>query len=99
MAASVAIGLQVLDELMAAEVDELAGPKGKHNTQRTHVRHGSEAGSVTLGGRKVEVARPWVRTADDAAEAPLASYETAKAADLLGEQMVGAMLAGLSTRR
>ena len=83
MAASVAIGLQVLDELMAAEVEQLAGPKGKHNPQRTHVRHGSEAGSVTLGGRKVEVARPRVRTADDAAEAPLASYATAKAADLL----------------
>ena len=34
MAASVAIGLEVLDELMAAEVDELAGPKGKHDPDR-----------------------------------------------------------------
>lgn len=99
MAASVAIGLQVLDELMAAEVDELAGPKGKHDPDRDYYRHGSEDGSVTLGGRKVEVSRPRVRTADDEAEAPLATYETAKATDLLGEHMVGAMLAGLSTRR
>ena len=43
--------------------------------------------------------RPRVRTADDEAEAPLSSYEAAKAADLLGEHLVGAMLAGLSTRR
>ena len=99
MAASVAIGLEVLDELMAAEVDELAGPKGKHNPDRRFYRHGTEDGSVTLGGRKVEVRRPRVRTSDDEAEAPLESYETAKAADLLGEHMVGAMLAGLSTRR
>ena len=37
-------------------------------------------------------------TAADEAEAPLASYEAAIAADLLGEHMLGAMLAGLSTR-
>lgn len=99
MAASVAIGLEVLDELMAAEVDELAGPKGKHNPDRSHVRHGTEDGSVTLGGRKVDVRRPRVRTAADDGEARLEVYETARAADLLGEHMVGAMLAGLSTRR
>gem|GEM_PF-5328837 len=38
---------------------------------------------MTLGGRRVEVARPRVRIADDAAEAPLEAYETAKAADRL----------------
>jgi hypothetical protein len=53
MAASVAIGLDVLDRMMQAEVAGLAGPKGRHDADRTHVRHGSEAGSVTLGGRKV----------------------------------------------
>lgn len=99
LAASVAIGLEVLDELMAAEVTELAGPKGKHDADRTHVRHGSEDGSVVLGGRKVAVRRPRVRTADDTAEATLETYETARAEDLLAEHMVGAMLAGLSTRR
>ncbi len=99
MAASVAIGLQVLDELMAAEVAELAGPKGKHNPDRRFYRHGTEDGSVTLGGRKVDVTRRRVRTANDEGEAPLATYETAKASGLLGEHMVGAMLAGLSSRR
>jgi len=99
LAASVAIGLEVLDELMAVEVEQLAGPKGKHNPDRGFYRHGTEDGSVTLGGRKVEVRRPRVRTSDDTAEASLEVYETARAADLLGEHMVGAMLAGLSTRR
>jgi putative transposase len=99
LAASVAIGLDVLDELLEAEVAQLAGPKGKHNPDRTHVRHGSVAGTVTLGGRQVSVTRPRVRTADDTAEASLEAYEAAKATDLLAEHMVGAMLAKLSTRR
>lgn len=84
---------------MQAEVSELAGPKGKHDPDRTHKRHGDEDGSVVLGGRKVKIRHPRVRTADDSAEAPLATYETAHASDLLAEHMVGTMLAGLSTRR
>ena len=61
MAASVAIGLDVLGQMMQTEVTGLAGPKGRHDPDRTHVRHGTEAGSVVLGGRKVPVRRPRVR--------------------------------------
>jgi hypothetical protein len=51
LAASVAIGLEVMGELMEAEVTELAGPKAKHNkADRTAYRHGSEDGAVVLGG-------------------------------------------------
>ena len=62
LAASVAIGLEVMGELQEAEVAELAGPKGKHDPGRSAYRHGSEAGRVTLGGRRVPVQRPRVRT-------------------------------------
>jgi putative transposase len=99
LAASVAIGLEVLDELFETEVVELAGPKGRHDAGRTHKRHGTVDGTVTLGGRQVSITRPRVRTADDTAEASLATYQAAKATDLLAEHMVGAMLAKLSTRR
>lgn len=99
MAASVAIGLDVLGQMMQGEVAGLAGPRGRHDPERTHVRHGSEAGSVVLGGRKVPIRRPRVRTASDESEATLEVYEVAHASDLLAEHMVGAMLAGLSTRR
>ena len=64
LALSVGVGLGVLEELMAEEVDDVVGPKGKHNAERTAVRHGHEGGEVTLGGRCVEVRRPRVRTAD-----------------------------------
>ena len=59
LAASVGIGLEVMDELMGAEVTELAGPKGKHNsTGRAAYRHGSEDGAVVLGGSKLLIRRP-----------------------------------------
>ncbi len=99
MAASVAIGLDVLDQMMQTEVAGLAGPKGRHDPDRSHVRHGTEAGSVVLGGRKVPVRRPRVRAAGDDSEATLETYQVAHAEDLLAEHMVGAILAGLSTRR
>jgi putative transposase len=54
---------------------------------------------VTLGGRKVPIRRPRVRTAGDESGATLEVYEVAHAEDLLAKHMVGAMLVGLSTRR
>ena len=50
LALSVGVGLGVLTELMAEEVDDVVGPKGRHDVDRTAVRHGHEAGQVTLGG-------------------------------------------------
>ena len=58
LAASVSIGLEVMGELMEAEVAELAGTKGKHDPERHAYRHGTEDGKVTLGGRRVPVTRP-----------------------------------------
>jgi hypothetical protein len=86
LAASVAVGLDVMTELMEAEVTDLAGPKGKHNPARTAKRHGSEHGTVALGGRRIGVRRPRVRTVGDhERELPVASYETFTSADLLAD--------------
>ena len=99
LAASVAIGLEVMGELMQAEVTEVAGPKGKHDTaDRSAYRHGGEDGSVVLGGRKLPVRRPRVRSVADT-EVHLESYDTFAAVDLLTEHTLAAMLAGVSTRR
>ena len=70
LALSVGVGLGVVHELMELEVDEVVGPKAKHNPERTAKRHGHEDGSMTLGGRRVQVRRPRVRTADDKHELP-----------------------------
>jgi transposase-like protein len=103
LAASVAIGLEVMGELVDAEVTEVAGPKGRHDADRSAYRHGTEAGKVTLGGRRIPVRRPRVRTVADADgvehEMHLESYDTFASVDLLADHMVASMLAGLSGRR
>jgi transposase-like protein len=103
LAASVAIGLEVMGELVEAEVSELAGPKGRHDPGRAVYRHGSEDGRVTLGGRRVPVCRPRLRTVADVegreSEVRLESYDTFASVDLLADHMVASMLAGLSGRR
>jgi len=71
LALAVGAGLQVMGALMDADVTALAGPRGKHNRERVAVRHGAEAGSVTLGGRRVGVQRPRVRAADGSGEMPV----------------------------
>jgi hypothetical protein len=51
LAMAVGTGLQVLVAMMDADVAAVVGgPKGKHDPNRTAVRHGTERGSVTLGG-------------------------------------------------
>jgi putative transposase len=99
LALSVGVGLGVLTELMEEEVDEVVGPKGKHNADRVAVRHGHEDGEVTLGGRRVEVRRPRVRTADGESEVPLQTYEHFADRDPLQRVVLERMLAGVSTRR
>src|SRR5687767_13548907 len=49
LAASVAVGLGVLGEFLATEVTEKAGPKGRHDPQRTISRHGTERATVRAG--------------------------------------------------
>src|SRR5215216_6668255 len=99
LALAVGAGLQVLQTLMEESVAALAGPKGKHNPDRTAVRHGHEQGSVTLGGRRLAVQRPRVRAADGSGELPVAAYQLFSGTELLGRLALERMLGGLSTRR
>ena len=99
LALAVGAGLQVLGALMEESVDALVGPKGKHDPDRTAVRHGHEHGSVTLGGRRVAVQRPRVRAADGSGELPVAAYELFSSTEVLGRLALERMLGGLSSRR
>ncbi len=99
LALSVGVGLGVLHEIMEAEVDEVVGPKGKHNPDRAAVRHGHDDGEVTLGGRRVPVSRPRVRSVDDEHEMSLGTYRHFADRDPLTAVVLERMLAGVSTRR
>jgi putative transposase len=99
LALSVGVGLGVLAELLEEEVVEVVGAKGKHDPERTAVRHGHESGEVTLGGRRVPVERPRVRSADGRSELRLQTYEYFADRDPLSRSVLERMLAGVSTRR
>src|SRR3569623_3424131 len=91
-------GLQVMAAIMEADVSAVCGPKGRHDPERTAVRHGHGAGSVSLGGRRVPVQRPRMRAVDGSGEVAVAAYELFSDTEVLGRMALDRMLAGLSTR-
>ncbi len=99
LALAVGAGLQVMAAMFAEDAARLCGPAGKHNPGRAGYRHGAEAGSVTLGGRRLPVARPRVRAADGSGELRLPSYDLFSSTEVLGQMALERMLAGLSSRR
>jgi putative transposase len=99
LALAVSTGLQVMTAMFEEDVTALCGPESKHNGDRAGYRHGSEAGSVTLGGRRIPVTRPRVRAADGSAELHLPSYDLFSCTEVLGRLAMERMLAGLSSRR
>ena len=76
----------------------MAGSKSKHNPEHIAVLDGSKNGSVTLGGRRVEVTRPRARTLDGH-EMPLQADSQFAAEDLLSQVVLERMLAGVATHR
>ena len=99
LALAVGTGLQVMAAIMEADVTAACGPKGRHDRDRAATRHGYERGSVSLGGRRVPVARPRMRAVDGSGELPVASYELFSGTEVLGRMALERMLGGLSTRR
>jgi putative transposase len=99
LALAVGTGLQVMAAMFEEDVARLCGPGGKHNSDRAGYRHGSEAGSVTLGGRRLPVTRPRVRAADGSGELHVPSYDLFSCTEVLTQLALERMLAGLSSRR
>ena len=99
LALAVGTGLQVMAAMFEDDVTALCGPDGRRNPDRAGYRHGAEAGSVTLGGRRIPVTRPRVRAADGSGELHVPSYDLFSSTEVLGTMALERMLAGLSSRR
>ena len=84
-------------QMLEAEVAQVAGAKGTHQAQRTAQRHGHQGGDVVLAGRKVKIQRPRVRTVDGR-EVPLQNYQGLQQRDLLDEAAFEQMLDGVASR-
>ena len=99
LAVAVGAGLQVMAAIMEEDVTAVCGPKGHQDPERTATRHGHGPGSVTLGGRRVPVARPRMRAVEGSGELPVPAYELFSGTEVMGRMAMERMLAGLSTRR
>ena len=100
MELSVSLGLEVLQMMLEENVEQYAGPRGKHGTpERTGYRHGIEDTTVVLGGQKVRVKRPRVRAVDGSGELPLESLSQFQKEDPLNKAILAKLLNGVSTRK
>lgn len=88
----------VLGAMMEAERTALCGPKGVPNAERSAHRGGRTRSWVTLGGRRIAIARPRARTVQ-AAELTLPTFTWAAHEDPLNAATMAAMAAQVSTRR
>src|SRR2546427_3329232 len=55
-------GLETLRVMLEDDRRRLCGPKGRPDPEREATRYGYDDGSVVLGGRRVSVRKPRVRT-------------------------------------
>jgi putative transposase len=92
-------GLGVLQALLEQEREQLCGARYRHDPTRKASRAGyADEAELVLGGRRVAVKRPRVRSSDGK-EVPLPSWERFAAEDPLNARAVEQMLLGVATRK
>ncbi len=97
LATAMNAGLEVLRVMLENDRRRLCGPKGRPNPDREATRYGYDDGSVVLGGRRVAVRKPRVRTVSGE-EVPLPTYERFNEEDPLSRRVLEQMVLGVSTR-
>lgn len=91
-------GKEVFDAMMEDDRLALCGPAGAPDPQRPGRRAGSTMSPVTLGGQRIVLRRPRVRSTENE-ELALPSYEAAESRDPLDAHTLAVLAAGVSTRR
>ena len=91
-------GLACVDEVLEAERAALCGARYAHLVDREASRAGHVASSLVLGGRRVAVNRPRVRSAAGH-ELKLPSWQEWSGRDPLQQRALEQMVLGVSTRR
>jgi putative transposase len=90
-------GLQVLHTMLEEDRTAICGRRYQHQADRTASRAGTVPSEVVLGGRKVAIRRPRVRS--DGAEVLLPTFQLMASEDPLNRRIVEQMLVGVATRQ
>ncbi len=91
-------GYRVFLDLLEEERELLCGPRYAHTEEREAYRHGYDQGRLVLGGRKISVPKPRVRTVDGK-EVELETWGAVADEDPLEERVMAQILAGVTTRK
>ena len=89
-------GLLVLDAMLEEDRTAICGPRYAHQADRMAFRAGTVASTVVLGGRKVSIRRPRVRSGRQ--EVPLPTFHTMAQTDPRRRRTVEQLLVDVSTR-
>jgi len=92
------LGLEAAMQLLEREAEQLAGKKGKHHKDRTAYRHGSEQTKIVMGGAKVPLERPRIRT-KSGQEVNLETLRLLQHEDPLNQRILTQLLMGVSCRK
>jgi putative transposase len=98
LALSTRVGLEVVRQMLEADVTAQAGPKGTHNSERAAYRHGSGKTPVVMGGQKARIQRPRVRS-KEGSELQLPTLSVFQNEDPLNQALLSRLLSGVSTRK
>ncbi len=92
-----AAGMKALLDELEADRTLLCGPKGKFQDDRQASRHGYDTGQLVMGGRKVRIPKPRVRSVGGG-ELELPHWRHFSQEDPLDERVQKQILMGISTR-
>lgn len=91
-------GQQVLWAMMEQDREALCGPRWKRDPDRHAGRAGTTQSEVTLGGRRIRVARPRARSIEGE-ELELPSFAFASNRDPMDRHTLNAVACGISSRK
>lgn len=89
-------GLEVFAKLPEEDRTALCGPKNKPQQDREAYRHGHDEGQVVLGGQKIRLSKPRVRSLSGE-ELELPHWREASREDPLSGRVLEQMLVGVVT--
>lgn len=94
---AVNVGLKTIRMMMEKEVDDTVGPKGARNKSRNAYRHGHESTQIVIGGQKVTIDKPRMRSIQGH-DISLVTLKQFQNQDPLTQAILNRLLAGVSTR-
>lgn len=95
---ALSVGVMVISEMIEQEVNDLCGAHRKRNLGRKGYRYGTQAGYIVIGGQKVRIDKPRIRTVDGRREVPLAIYGRLQQANVIDQAIERRLVRGVSCR-